>query len=280
MIVKRVVRIFLLVFCLVGFSASAFAQSSNSEPIDEAILNKIRAVTLARSQPSKNVSTDLGKEQLFPLGSVDQTILNRVKAVLDVPEDKIDFTYSKLTLDKMVDPSIDVDRETERIDQMAQAILAMGSFENSGAKAWALKRFLYEAGEWNQFHTFAYDFHDPRGEKMENRLLPSYMNSRRGNCVSMPSLFVVLAQKLGLDVSLSTAPGHFFVKLTLDDGTINIEPTSDGKKSSMIFLICQSATVSICKSSLGRKRLPHRLKYCSIITNAKGNSDNLLRLLI
>lgn len=36
------------------------------------------------------------------------------------------------------------------------------------------------------------------------KLLSRYLDSRRGDCVSMPILFLILADRLGLDVSLST----------------------------------------------------------------------------
>ncbi len=43
----------------------------------------------------------------------------------------------------------------------------------------------------------------------------------------MPFLFIILGQKLGIDVTASTAPGHVFVKYRDDMGTLyNLEATS------------------------------------------------------
>src|SRR3546814_13674837 len=63
-----------------------------------------------------------------------------------------------------------------------------------------------------------------------NKLLPTYLASRRGNCVSMPVLHIILAEKLGLNVHLSTAPLHMFVRYTnpQNQRDLSIEPTSGG----------------------------------------------------
>ncbi|MDO1528622.1 transglutaminase family protein [Fulvimonas sp. R45] len=88
---------------------------------------------------------------------------------------------------------------------------------------------LYQAGPWNDNRPFTYDFNDPLGKNIQNKLLSTYLDTRKGNCVSMPLLYVILGQKLGLDVTLATAPLHVFVKFRRDDGIwINIETTSGG----------------------------------------------------
>ncbi len=60
-------------------------------------------------------------------------------------------------------------------------------------------------------------------------MLSRYLATRKGNCVSMPVLFVVLAQKLGLDASIARSPHHFFVKYRDETGHwYNLETTSGG----------------------------------------------------
>jgi hypothetical protein len=88
---------------------------------------------------------------------------------------------------------------------------------------------LYNAGPWNGNRPYRYDLDDPSGLIVSNKLLPAYLANRKGNCVSMPMLFVILGKKLGLDVAISTAPKHFFVKYRGDDGHYyNFEATSNG----------------------------------------------------
>ena len=92
----------------------------------------------------------------------------------------------------------------------------------------ALRTFIYVSGWWNDHRPFRYDMDDPFGQKLHAKLLTSYLHSRKGNCVSMPTLFLVLGERLGLNMTLSTAPLHVFVKWTDDASgqTFNLETTS------------------------------------------------------
>jgi regulator of sirC expression with transglutaminase-like and TPR domain len=153
----------------------------------------------------------------------------RIRAILSQPESKMDFAKIKLTIDKMIDPSVNVDAGLKHIDSIVAQIRAMlGNNPSSNEKMIALKKYLYEKGPWNGYEVFRYDFDDPRGTKISNKLLTSYLASKKGNCVSMPLLFIVLGQRLGLDVTASTAPEHVFVKYTDSNTgiTYNLEATS------------------------------------------------------
>lgn len=101
----------------------------------------------------------------------------------------------------------------------------------------AVRRFIYVSGDWNGHEPFQYDLGDPLGKKMANKLLPAYLATRRGNCVSMPILFIILADRMGVHVTLSTVPFHLFVKF-VDDATgkvYNLETTSGGYPARDIY---------------------------------------------
>lgn len=155
----------------------------------------------------------------------------RLRAILRQPESKMDLGKIKLTIDKMIDPSIDVASGLKQIDGIVakiQAMLNNNPFPSSNDKLQALKRYLYEKGQWNDYKPYHYDFADPKGTKVHNKLLLNYIASRKGNCVSMPLLFVILGQRLGIEVTASTAPEHVFVKYTdtLTRITYNLEATN------------------------------------------------------
>lgn len=145
------------------------------------------------------------------------------------PDKDVDFARAVLTIDKMVDPAIDIEANLKVIEAMAETVRSMAG---PNAKSWdrmlALRRYLYEKGSWNEFRAFQYDFDDPLGTKIANKLIPNYIATRKGNCISMPFLFIALGQRLGLDVRASTAPLHVFVKYTdPDTGRVyNLETTS------------------------------------------------------
>lgn len=91
----------------------------------------------------------------------------------------------------------------------------------------ALGQVVYMPGPWNDNHPFSYDLDDPLGKIYQNKLVSTYLRTRKGNCVSMPTLLIILGQKLGLDMTLSQAPQHEFARLRDVDGRwFNIEATS------------------------------------------------------
>lgn len=154
----------------------------------------------------------------------------QIKAILQQSDKEVDLARVKLTIDKMIDPTIDIEANLKRIDHIVSKIrVLVGSHPTSQAKMLAIKKYLYEPGEWNDFQAYHYDFDDPLGtEILANKLLPNYLASKKGNCISMPFLFIILGQKMGINVTATQAPLHVFVKYT-DDATgktINLETTS------------------------------------------------------
>lgn len=162
-----------------------------------------------------------------------------VRSVMSTPDDRIDFARAKLTFDKLYDPSTDIDGSLKQIDGMVQTVRAMaGPSAPPQLRLIALRTYIYKAGPWNQNNPFTYDFADPLGRKSSNQLLATYLRTRRGNCVSMPILFVALMQRLGLKATLSTAPHHAFVKYRDDESRrwINLETTSGGNPARDVWL--------------------------------------------
>jgi len=142
--------------------------------------------------------------------------------------DTLDFARVKIEVDRMIDPSIDVDAQLAQIDQMVATIRTM---QPPNATSWdkveTLRRYIYQAGAWNDGRAFSYDHDDPYGLDVRNKLLSDYIQDRRGNCITMPFLFIILGQRMGLDVTPAMAPVHVFVKFTDDQGiTHNLESTS------------------------------------------------------
>jgi regulator of sirC expression with transglutaminase-like and TPR domain len=92
-----------------------------------------------------------------------------------------------------------------------------------------LGEVIYMPGPWNDHHPFSYDLTDQSGLNVQTKLISNYLRTRKGNCVSMSTLLVILGQKLGLDMTLTQAPQHEFVRLRDINGRwINIEATSPG----------------------------------------------------
>lgn len=162
--------------------------------------------------------------------------VQELRALLALPESKIDYGSVKLAIDKMVDPSADIDRAERQIGALFREAAALCGYSfvrqvSVEARVDALRTCLYRRGPWNENRPFRYDLeNDPTGKEIpENSLLPTYLDKRLGNCVSMPILFLVLAQRMGVEASLATAPEHVFVKVRDESGTYtNHECTHNG----------------------------------------------------
>lgn len=157
-----------------------------------------------------------------------------VRSLLQTPDSETSFAEAKLALDRSVDPSVDVDGTLAELDRMTATVEKMLAMLPPEAAATdlermkALRAFIYKPGWWNDNKPFGYDLSDPYGHAPGAQLLSHYLATRKGNCVSMPVLFVALGEKLGLAVTLAAAPEHLFVKWMdrATGKTWNLEATS------------------------------------------------------
>lgn len=161
-----------------------------------------------------------------------------VRKLLSEPPESLDLARVKLTIDRMIDPQIDVDANLQRLDGIVFKVRMLPGFGETGiSKLSALKRYLYEPGSWNEFRAFEYDLKDPLGKNIGNKLLPNYLTSRKGNCVTMPMLVTLLGQRLGIDVTLESAPKHILVKWRNDAAAwVNLEATSGANPARDVWI--------------------------------------------
>lgn len=74
---------------------------------------------------------------------------------------------------------------------------------------------------------FIYDYIDYRAEKdIHNHFLTKTLATGTGQCNTLPRVYLVLAEAMGVEAYLTFAPQHSFIKYKNNDGTIqNYEPT-------------------------------------------------------
>lgn len=75
---------------------------------------------------------------------------------------------------------------------------------------------------------YRYDFEDPFGhEDWKNMFVSKLLETGKGNCHSLPYLYKILAEDLGVDANLALAPNHVYLKHKSEkDGWYNTELTS------------------------------------------------------
>lgn len=159
--------------------------------------------------------------------------LTPLRAQFQLPGNEIDYAVAKLTVDQLIDPTTDaavIHRELDYWERIVRSQVPAGAEARQVLDA--LLKTIYQPGPWNQGRPFTYDLSDPLGRNPRNKLLATYLDTRKGNCVSMPMLVLILGQRLDLPVALATAPNHVLVKFADDSQQtwVNIEATAGGFK--------------------------------------------------
>jgi regulator of sirC expression with transglutaminase-like and TPR domain len=170
--------------------------------------------------------------------------LKIVRSLLEQPESQIDLANVKLSVDKMIDPAIDKAALLKQLDNMAEDIKATFPIgANSLTRFKVLRDYLYRPAPLSGKQPFVYNLEDDRNPKA--KLMSVYLATHRGNCVSMPLLFVILGQKLDIPVTISTAPAHLFMKFRGDNGNwYGVEATNGGGWADDDFLKKQHPMLS------------------------------------
>jgi len=156
-----------------------------------------------------------------------------VSSLLRDSSAQTDYLDVAMTLDKLVDPASNTPATAALVNRLVDAARQMaGPKPTDSYKLAAIRKALYVAGPWNYNRAFSYDQADPLGQIGKNKLLSTYVKTRQGNCVSMPILFLIVADRMGLNVHLAAAPLHLFVRYTDASGADhNLEATSGGHEA-------------------------------------------------
>ncbi len=140
-----------------------------------------------------------------------------------------DLLLVKLRIDKIVDPMTDEGVMMDSIKELVDEVRKFAPLGSTSDKTLsALRKVLYESGPWNENRPFRYDQSDPTGENPDGRLLRHYLETRRGNCITMPLLMFFIGRDLGLEMQLAEAPLHLYIKYYDGKYHHNIEATSGG----------------------------------------------------
>lgn len=150
---------------------------------------------------------------------IKNNVLNRIQAILTLPEEKIEFSIARLAIEKTLYPDININESMQQIDNIVTIIKGMPDFGSTSLERMgAIIRYLYTPGRWNNFQAYQYDLLDPLGKKNpQTKSVANYIKTKLGNCISMPLLVIILAQRLNVKAHLSTAPYHMFVRYTDDN---------------------------------------------------------------
>ncbi len=127
---------------------------------------------------------------------------------LELPDDQFDLALSLLlfsqkyggaTAKQVEDGLALIDRWRERVK------VAVDRRSSHEERIDTLRRFIH--GELG----FRFDAADPRGHSPDNLFMHRVMERRRGYCVTLSQLYVLLAPAVGIELKGCRVPGHFAV---------------------------------------------------------------------
>jgi len=89
-------------------------------------------------------------------------------------------------------------------------------------------QFILDSKNYFETNPFRYDFDDFWGEKDWTKMfVTKLIETNKGNCHSLPFLYKILCEELGVQAYLAMAPSHTYIKLkTKKTGWFNTELTS------------------------------------------------------
>lgn len=160
-----------------------------------------------------------------------------VRSAISAPDNELNYEQAKLLFDRIISSDLDENAVTTEVDRLSIAATRIAADGTDIDKLKAVRQVIYDEGAWNGSRPFTYDHADPYGVDLNSKLLATYLDTRKGNCVSMPILHLIVAERLGLNVSLSTAPLHVFVRYTnpTNGRSLAIEATSGGNPTREIW---------------------------------------------
>jgi len=151
----------------------------------------------------------------------------------NIPEENIDIGLWSLVIAKEYDSTVDINYYLTQLDEMVVEINRMIAGRDGDMLKFSMtKMFIYDTGQWNNKDPFSYDLNDPFGKDIRKKLLSYYIDNKKGNCISMPTLFLSLMERVDPNIQFSgvTVPRHLFCRLyDSQSGEIwNVETTNGG----------------------------------------------------
>jgi len=153
-------------------------------------------------------------------------ISRAVQKELALPESQIDIGIAALTIAKEAYPGLDIKTYSVKLDELAGKArwLAKGT-PDPETRIRVLNTVLF------RHEGFRYDHEGfAQGGRKEHYYLNGILDAKKGNCFTMPLLYVAVAQRLGWPIYPVTTPSHLFARYADPAFTRqNIETTSGGK---------------------------------------------------
>lgn len=189
---------------------------------------------------------------------------DRLKTLLERPDDEINLAEAALVVAADEYPELDIPAYLDRLDALAETVrrrlAPQSGFE---ATVVALNEFLFEE---QGFTGNTDNFYDPR-----NSFLNDVLDRKLGIPITLCILYMEIGSRLGLALEGVSFPGHFLVKSATADGDVVLDPFSGG------VAVSEEELLERLQARLGDNE-PSRAELVPLLAGTN-NKDILLRML-
>ena len=145
----------------------------------------------------------------------------RLQRMLAEPEENFSLAEAALLIAQDEYPGLDVDAYMQRLDAIAKNVQRrLGPDRGFEDTILALNQFLFD--EYGLSGNIG-DYYDPR-----NSFLNDVLDRKLGVPITLSIVYIEIGRRLGLPLEGVSFPGHFLVKLEVDQGDVVLDPFSGG----------------------------------------------------
>ncbi len=153
--------------------------------------------------------------------TIKNSMAERLKQIVSRPEEEIDLAEAALLIAQEEYPHLDIGAYLRLLDDLSGKVRARLSPGASPEKIIAtMNYFLFKekgfAGNEEQYY-------DPR-----NSFLNEVLDRRLGIPITLSIVYMEVGRRLGLPLEGVSFPGHFLVKLELEQSVVILDPFSGG----------------------------------------------------
>uniref|UniRef100_UPI0004925FFF SirB1 family protein n=1 Tax=Xanthomonas campestris TaxID=339 RepID=UPI0004925FFF len=153
---------------------------------------------------------------------VDMLPLPHWTALASLDDDAVPLMSTALLIARDEYPQLDA----ELYDTLVQSHVEHLRREVDAIDLWPLKmaavnRYLFDELGYSGNHD---EYYDPR-----NSYLNEVFERRLGNPISLAMVQIEVARRLGIPLAGVSFPGHFLVRLPVDDGVLVMDPFNGGR---------------------------------------------------
>ena len=145
--------------------------------------------------------------------------LGAFQQLAESDEQHLDLGRAALAVARIEHPSLSVDLEVARLDDLA----ARSGAADTGDRQAALERLLAFLFEDEGFRGNAEEYYDPR-----NSCLNDVLDRKLGITITLSVLTMEVGRRVGVEVDGVSLPGHFIVSANLGARRIFLDPFNGG----------------------------------------------------